>query len=71
VNQCTALAHLSKSSHWPEKAFPDVGSPASLIVERDDGMFQIGWHEYAAGPFQTRDFAQAVAIGEGQHALAT
>jgi hypothetical protein len=42
------------------------------VVERDDGMFAIGWHDGAAGPFESRTFAQAVAAkGEGRHAPAT
>jgi hypothetical protein len=32
-----------------------------IIVERDDGMFAVGWHD-AAGPFPTRLFAEAVAL---------
>jgi hypothetical protein len=28
-----------------------VGSPEYLIVQRDDGLFAIGWHDDAAGPF--------------------
>jgi hypothetical protein len=43
-----------------------------LIVERDDGQFQIGFHDDAPGPFESREFAQAVAgQGEGRHASAT
>jgi hypothetical protein len=42
-----------------------------IVVERDDGLFQIGWHDDAAGPFENRQFAESVAVGEGRHALAT
>jgi hypothetical protein len=31
------------------------------IVQRDDGQYQIGLHDDAPGPFQTRNFAQSVA----------
>jgi hypothetical protein len=31
------------------------------ICQRDDGGFGIGWHDDAPGPFETRDFATAVA----------
>jgi hypothetical protein len=31
------------------------------IVERDDGQYQIGLHDGAAGPFPTRSFATMVA----------
>jgi hypothetical protein len=55
------LAHLSKGGHWPEYAFPDVGSLDKPIVQRDDGFFQIGLGDAAPGPFESRGFAQAVA----------
>jgi hypothetical protein len=32
-----------------------------LVVEREDGLFQIGWHDDAAGPFESRAFAESVA----------
>lgn len=39
------------------------------IVEHDDGFFQIGWHDDAPGPFESRAFAQAVAaVRAGDHA---
>jgi hypothetical protein len=31
------------------------------IVQRDDGLFQIGLADDAPGPFESRRFAQAVA----------
>jgi hypothetical protein len=34
-------------------------------VERDDGMFGLGWHEDAAGPFPSRAFAADVAARSG------
>jgi hypothetical protein len=33
----------------------------SLVVQRDDGFFQIGLHDDAAGPFESRRFAEMVA----------
>ena len=60
-NQRVALAHRSKSGNWAEYAFPDIGSPYKPIVERDDGLFQIGLDDDAAGPFESRKFAEAVA----------
>jgi hypothetical protein len=46
--------------------------PLPLIVERDDGRFQIGLDDaVAAGPFESRHFAEAVAAQEVRHALAT
>jgi hypothetical protein len=66
------LAHLPKGDNWAEYAFPGVGSPDTLVVQRDDGSFAIGWHDGAAGPFESRRFAEAVAAkGEGRRALAT
>jgi hypothetical protein len=32
-----------------------------IIIERDDGMFSIGWADDSPGPFESRAFAQAVA----------
>lgn len=38
---------------------------AGQIIQRDDGRFQIGLiNEAAAGPFETREFALAVAVHE-------
>jgi hypothetical protein len=31
------------------------------IVERDDGKWALGWHDDAAGPFESRAFALAVS----------
>jgi hypothetical protein len=47
--------------------------PDPRVVERDDGLYQIGLHDDAAGPFESRKFAETVAAkGEGRrHALAT
>ena len=35
---------------------------AALIVQRDDGRYQIGIPDDAPGPFESRQFAEAVAI---------
>jgi hypothetical protein len=41
---------------------PAAPKPFSyLIVERDDGRFAIGWGDDAPGPFESRQFAAAVA----------
>jgi hypothetical protein len=32
------------------------------VFQRDDGLWSIGWHDDAAGPFPTRLFAESVAI---------
>jgi len=38
------------------------GTPKHFsIVQRDDGMWSIGWHDDAHGPFESRAFAEAVA----------
>jgi hypothetical protein len=31
------------------------------VVQRDDGLWAIGWGDGAAGPFESRGFAEAVA----------
>jgi hypothetical protein len=41
-----------------EKQNPQV---LDLVIQRDDGMLSIGWHDGAAGPFESRQFAAAVA----------
>ena len=40
----------------------------SLRSVGDGGRFQIGLHDDAASPFETRRFAEAVAVREGRHA---
>jgi hypothetical protein len=47
----------------PLARFETVESVTSspLVVERDDGMFQIGWHGDAPVPFESFPFALAVA----------
>jgi hypothetical protein len=32
-----------------------------LVVQRDDGLWSIGWHDDAPGPFGSRRFAEAVS----------
>ena len=45
-----------------------VALPAySIVVARDDGLFQIGLCDDADGPFPDRAFAQAVAAKEARH----
>ena len=39
----------------------------SIVVERDDGLFQIGLSDDADGPFPDRAFAQAVTAKEARH----
>jgi hypothetical protein len=48
-----------KAHFDPQRVIPALSNP---IVERDDGRFQIGLHDDASGPFETRCFAEAVAI---------
>jgi hypothetical protein len=38
-----------------------VNFAQALIVEREDGRYQIGLDDEAPGPFETMQFAQAVA----------
>jgi hypothetical protein len=37
------------------------GSPANPVVQRDDGLWSIGWHDGAAGPFASRRHPGAAA----------
>jgi len=43
----------------PPPDLPSIPSPP-LIVERDDGLWSVGWHDDAAGPFPSRKFARDV-----------
>jgi hypothetical protein len=49
-------------------SFPELSERYSAgisdIFQRDDGLFQIGLDDDAAGPFRTRDFAAAVVAKE-------
>jgi hypothetical protein len=53
-----------KAHFDPQPLFPAL---SNLIVERDDGRFQIALAPHSAGPLETRAFAQAVAAREGSH----
>jgi hypothetical protein len=37
-------------------------APPLIVVERDDGRYQIGLDDDAPGPFESRRFAESVAI---------
>ena len=43
------------------RADDDVPPRGADIVQRDDGMFALGWHDGAAGPFASRAHAEAIA----------
>ena len=45
----------------PADPIPTTECPRAIVVERDDGLFQIGLSDDAHGPFPDRAFAQAVA----------
>jgi hypothetical protein len=45
----------------PVSATPFIPSPP-IIVERDDGQYQIGLNDDAAGPFESRRFAESFAL---------
>ena len=52
----------SRSDHGNLGHF--LGHPvgdAYAVFERGDGLFALGWHDDAPGPFATRQFAAAVA----------
>ena len=48
----------------PAEPTPAPVLPPS-IVQREDGMFALGWHDDAPGPFESRAFAEAVAAKVG------
>lgn len=52
--QTSLMAHVD-----PQRLFPAL---STLIVERDDGRHQAGLRDDAAGPFETRRLAEAVAL---------
>jgi hypothetical protein len=35
--------------------------PRAAIYQREDGLWMVGWEDGAAGPFESSQFAQAVA----------
>jgi hypothetical protein len=37
-----------------------------IVIERDDGLWSIGWHDDAAGPFESRKHAVDVAAREAE-----
>jgi hypothetical protein len=57
----------STKAHFDaQRVFPAL---SNLILERDDGRFQIGLVDDAPGPFETRRFAEAVAFREARDAI--
>jgi hypothetical protein len=50
-----------KHNAYFQQCYHLAGSAVSNpIVQRDDGMWSIGWHDDAPGPFESRRFAEAV-----------
>jgi hypothetical protein len=43
---------------------PEMRRAASAVVQRDDGLWSIGWHDEAPGPFNSRLDALRIATGE-------
>ncbi len=41
------------------------------FAPRHDGIFAVGWHDDAAGPFESRWFPESVALREARHATAS
>ena len=42
----------------------EFNAEPSLVVQRDDGKWSLGWHDDAAGPFDSRTDAVRVASGD-------
>jgi hypothetical protein len=45
---------------------PIIESPGYPVIERDDGKFAIGLADDSPGPFESRQFAAAVATSSTQ-----
>jgi hypothetical protein len=54
-------------SREPADPIPTPECPRAIVVERDDGLFQIGLCDDVHGRFLDRAFAQAVAAKEARH----
>ena len=52
----------------PKQSGSDPALVPDIIVERDDGLFEIGLCPDAPGPFETRAIAEAVAAQEFEDA---
>jgi hypothetical protein len=68
----TANRGSDKSPENPSlrtNGFPDLSEPVlPLICQRDDGMFALGWHDDAPGPFASRQHAEAASAREAMPA---
>ena len=53
-------------SREPADPIPTPECPRAIVVERDDGLFQIGLCDDAPGPFESRKHAADVAAREGR-----
>jgi hypothetical protein len=54
-----------KAHFEPQRVFPAL---SNLIVERDNGKYQIGLRGDAPGPFETRRHTESVAVREVRRA---
>ena len=61
--QALSCKTSNKRAQFDQRLTSEKQNPQllDLVVQRDDGMFAIGWHDDAAGPFESRQFAAAVA----------
>jgi hypothetical protein len=57
---------LKRKRYLQPRAHPASAPLSPDVCQRDDGMWSIGWHDEAAGPFPTRTFAHAVALADGR-----
>jgi hypothetical protein len=48
---------------------PLRNDPLPIVVERDDGLWSIGWHDDAPGPFPSRRFAEQVQLQSHRRVL--
>jgi hypothetical protein len=69
-NSCLTAADLPAEVGGNPASLSNIISPSLMPVQREDGMYQLGWHDDAAGPFPTRNFAIAVIGKEAPYASA-
>jgi hypothetical protein len=55
MTTATTITTVDRFADCPQRPCPP------LVVERDDGMFEIGIETDPEGPFPTRRFAESVA----------
>jgi hypothetical protein len=63
----TRRIRFQRSHKIAESTLVPFIASAALIVERDDGLFQLGLADEGPGPFPSRRFAEAVRLRGTRH----